>query len=73
MIDVEREADGDAAPRRVGERACDETGRGLLEVEVVEGEIEGAAGGGDELARVLGDLEGALTAVRECPNLDRQA
>lgn len=73
MVDVECEPDGDAAPGRIGERARDEARSRLLEVEVVEREIESAARAGDELSRVLGDLQGALTAVRECPNLDRQA
>jgi hypothetical protein len=73
VIDVEREPDGDAPPRSVREGARDETGGRLFEVEVVEGKLEGRSRAGDELARVLGDLEGALTPVGQGPNLDRQA
>jgi hypothetical protein len=73
VVDVEGEPDGDAPPRRVREGARDETGCGLLEVEVIEGEIERLLRAGDELTRVFGDLEGALTAVRQGSDLDRQA
>jgi hypothetical protein len=73
VIEVEREPDGHSAARRVGERARDETSGGLLEVEVVEGEIERLARAGDELAGVFGDLEGALAPVGQCADVDRQA
>jgi hypothetical protein len=55
------------------ERARDELPGRLLEVEVVEREVEGLLRGGDELARVLGDLERALAAVGEGADLERQA
>jgi hypothetical protein len=40
VVDVEGKANGDASARGVRERAGDELRRGLLQVEVVEGEIE---------------------------------
>jgi hypothetical protein len=62
------------APARCGrERARDQLPSRLLEIEVVERQVEALLGGGDELARVLGDLEGALAAVREGADLERQA
>jgi hypothetical protein len=73
VVDVEGEPDGDPASRRGRERAGDEPRGRLLEVEVVEREVERALRGGDELAGILGDLEGALAPVRQCPDLDRQA
>jgi hypothetical protein len=73
MIDVEGQTDRDASPGDVGERARDEASRRLGEVEVVEGEVEALLRGRDELAYVLGDLEGALAAVRQCSDLDCQA
>jgi hypothetical protein len=73
VVDVEGEPNGDAASRRVRQCAGDEPGGRLLEVEVVEREVERALRGRDELAGILGDLEGALAPVRQCPDLDRQA
>jgi hypothetical protein len=55
------------------ESARDQLSGWLLEVEVVEREIESLLRGGDELARVLGDLERALAAVGEGADLERQA
>jgi hypothetical protein len=73
VVDVEREAHGDASSRGVRQRAGDEPRGGLLQVEVVEGEIEGLLGSGDEVPGVFGDLEGGLTPVGQRANLDRQA
>jgi hypothetical protein len=73
VVDVEGKADGDAAAGDVRDRARNELGGGLLEVEVVEGEVEPLLRCGDELADVFGDLEGGLAAVGECPDLERQA
>ena len=73
MVDVEREPDGDTSPRRVRERARDEARGRLFEVEVVEREVERPSRSGDELSRILGDLEGALAPVRQRADLDRQA
>jgi hypothetical protein len=56
-----------------GKRACDQFPGRLLEVEVVERQVEALLRGRDELARVLGDLERALTAVGEGADLERQA
>jgi hypothetical protein len=55
------------------ERAGDELPGWLLEVEVVERQVEALLGGGDELARVPGDLERALAAVGKGADLERQA
>jgi hypothetical protein len=73
VVDVERQPYRDAAMRRVYERAGDEPRGRLVEVEVVQGEIEGLLRARDELADELGDLEGALAPIRQCAYLDRQA
>jgi hypothetical protein len=73
VVDVESESDGDAATARLGERAGDEPRRRLLQIEVVERQVERLLGARDELAGVLGDLEGALAPVRQGAELDRQA
>jgi hypothetical protein len=73
VVDIEGEADRHASAGDVRDRARDELGGRLLEVEVVEGEIEALLRPGDELPEVLGDLQGGLAAVGECPDLERQA
>jgi hypothetical protein len=73
VVDVEGEADGDSAPGDVRDRAGDKPRGRLLQVEVVEGEVERSLGSGDELADVLGDLEGALTPVGQSAGVDGQA
>ena len=73
MIDVEGEPNGDSSPGDIRERARDEPGGWLLEVEVVQGEVEPLTRGGDELADVFGDLEGALATVGQCADFDGQA
>jgi hypothetical protein len=70
VVDVEREPDGDSPPLRLEERARDELGRLLLEVEVVQCQVEGRAGGGEEVGRELGDLQCALTSVRQGADFD---
>jgi hypothetical protein len=59
--------------RRVHERTGDKPGSRLVEVEVVQREVQGLLRARDELTEELGDLEGALTPVRQCAYLDRQA
>jgi DNA gyrase/topoisomerase IV subunit A len=73
VVDVVREADGDATLCRRREGARDELRGRLLEIEVVEGEVERLSRRRDELTGVLGDLERALAAVRQCPDVERQA
>jgi hypothetical protein len=73
VIDVEGEAHGHAATGRLGDRARDQPGGRLLQVEVVEGEVERAGRAGDERACFLGDLEGALASVGQGADVDRQA
>ena len=73
MIHVERKPNGYTPPGHVRERARNEPGGRLLEVEVVQGEVEALPRGGDELPDVFGDLESALAAVRQCSDVDRQA
>ncbi len=70
MVDVEGEANLDAAALRLEERRRDELRRLLLEVEVVESEVEGLLGLGQEPGRVLGDLERGLAPVPESAELD---
>jgi hypothetical protein len=70
MVDVEGEPDLDAAALRLEQRGRDQLRRLLLEVEVVEGEVEGLLGLGQEPGRVLGDLERGLTTVPESAELD---
>jgi hypothetical protein len=70
VVDVEGEPDLDAAALRLEQRRRDQLRRLLLEVEVVEGEVEGLLGGGQEAGRVLGDLERGLTPVPKSAELD---
>ncbi len=70
MVDVEGEPDLDAAALRLEEGCRDEFRRLLLEVEIVEGQVEGLLGLGEEAGRVLGDLERALAPVPESAQLD---
>ena len=65
MVDVEREAHFDAAALRIEEGGGDELRSFLLEVEVVEREVEGSLGAGEEARRVLGDFERGLAPVRQ--------
>jgi hypothetical protein len=73
VIHVERQPNGYTSPGHVRERARDEPGGRLLEVEVVQREVEARARSRDEFTDVFGDLQGALPAVRQCPDFDRQA
>jgi hypothetical protein len=70
VVDVEREAYLDAAALRIEEGGGDELRSFLLEVEVVEREVERLPCTGEEVGRVLGDLERGLAAVRQCPERD---
>jgi hypothetical protein len=73
VVDVVGQAHLDAAVGGRRERARDQLPGWLLEVEVVERQVEGLLRLGDELARVLGDLERSLAAVGEGADLQRQA
>jgi hypothetical protein len=70
VVDVESEPDRDAAALRLEESRRDELRRLLLEVEVIEGKVEGLLGLGQEPGRVLGDLERGLSPVPESAELD---
>jgi hypothetical protein len=70
VVDVEGEPDLDAAALRLQERRRDQLRGLLLEVEVVQGEIEGLLGLREEPGRVLGDLERGLTPVPESAEFD---
>jgi hypothetical protein len=70
VVDVEGEPDLDTAALRLEECSCDELRRLLFEVEVVEGEVEGLLGLGQEPGRVFGDLERGLTPVSQSAELD---
>jgi hypothetical protein len=70
VVDVEGEADVDAAPLRLEQGAGDELRRRLLEIEVVEGEVERLLGAGEELGRQLGDLQRGLPSVRQGADVD---
>jgi len=71
MVVVEREPDGDALLRRALDRAGDEPLRLVGEAEVVDGDLEGALGGGDEVGQRARDLDRGLAAVGERPDLDQ--
>jgi hypothetical protein len=73
VVDVVCETDGDAALRGGREGARDELRGGLLEIEIVESEVERLSCCRDELSGVLGDLECALAAVSQCPDVECQA
>jgi hypothetical protein len=70
VVDVEREAHLHAAALRIEEGGGDELRSFLLEVEVVEREVERLPGTGEEVGRVLGDLERGLATVRQCAQRD---
>jgi hypothetical protein len=70
VVDVEGEPDRDAAALRLEQSRRDELRRLLLEVEVIEGKVEGLLRLGEEAGRVLGDLERGLTPVPESAELD---
>ena len=70
MVHVEGEPDLDAPALRFQERRRDQFRGVLLEVEVVQGEIEGFFGFRKEPGRILGDLECGLTSVPESAELD---
>ena len=65
MVDVEGEADGDAASRRLDQRPGDELCRRLLQVEVVERQIEAAPRVREERGDLLRDGDRGLAPVRE--------
>jgi hypothetical protein len=73
VVDVVGQAHLHASVGGGRQRARDELAGRLLEVEVVERQVEARLRRGDELARVLGDLERALAAVGEGADLERQA
>jgi hypothetical protein len=73
VIHVERKPNSYTPPGHVRERARNEPGGRLLEVEVIQGQVKARARSGDELADVFGDLEGALAPIRQCSDFDRQA
>ena len=70
VVDVEGEPDLDAPALRLQECRRDQLRSLLLEVEVVQGEIEGLLGLREEPGRILGDLERGLTSVLESAELD---
>jgi hypothetical protein len=70
VVDVEGEPYLDAPALRLQERRRDPLRGLLLEVEVVQGEIEGLLGLREEPGRILGDLERGLTSVSESAELD---
>jgi hypothetical protein len=65
VVDVEGEPDGDPALPGIEERARNELGRLLLQVEVVESEVERLLRAREEAGRELGDLERGLASVRQ--------
>jgi hypothetical protein len=73
VIDVEGEPNGDAPSGDTRERVGHELGRRLEEVEVVEGEVEARPGGGEEISDLPRDFEGALAAVGQGVDVNRQA
>jgi hypothetical protein len=70
VVDVEGEPDLDAPPLGVEERAGDELRGGLLQVEVVEGQVERILRPREEVGDQLGDLERGLASVGQCADLD---
>jgi hypothetical protein len=70
VINVECEPDCDSPVLGFEERLGDEFRRLLLEVEVVQREVEGGARAREEVGREFGDLECALTSVRQRADFD---
>jgi hypothetical protein len=70
MVDVEGEPHRDAALLSVEQGGRDELCGLLLEVEVVEREVEALLRSAQEAGDELGDLERALTPVRQGADVD---
>jgi hypothetical protein len=73
VVDVVREADGDAALGRAGERSLDDLREVVGEVEVVDRDLERVLRGRDEVGEGVGRLLGRLGAVGERPDVDQNA
>ena len=71
MVDVVGDSHGDAATRRVDERAGHELSRGRGQAQVVERDVEGALCRLDELRDPSRDVLGPLAAVRQRPDFDQ--
>ena len=73
MVDVVREADGDAAFGGTDQRVLDDLGDRRGEAQVVEREVERPLRGSEELGDCVRDLVRGLAAVAERARLDQDA
>jgi len=73
VIEVVREPDAHAALRRGDERGANDLGGLVAEAEVVERQVEAAAGAPDELGDSVRDRQRRLAAVRQQAQLDAVA
>ncbi len=70
MVDVVREADGDAALLRVLDRADDDRLQRRREVQVVDRDLERALRRTEEVGERLRGVLGRLTSVGQRPDFD---
>jgi hypothetical protein len=71
MVDVVREPHGDPAVVRRSERAADDGDEVVRELQVVDGDVEGALRGAEELGERVRGIGGRLAAVGQRADFDR--
>jgi hypothetical protein len=72
MVDVVGQPDGDPARAGALEGAADDLGRGIVEPDVVERDIEAVLGLVDEVGDRLRDLGRGLPTVAERADVDQE-
>jgi hypothetical protein len=71
MVDVEREPDCDAARVRVAQRAADDRGEIVRQMQVVDRDVERVLRGADEFGERVRGVGGRLAAVGQRADFDR--
>jgi hypothetical protein len=71
MVDVVGKAHGDGPSRCIAQRADDDGGEVVGQVQVVDGDVERVLRGADELGQRVRGLRGRLAAVDQRPDFDR--
>ncbi len=70
MVEVVREPDRDAALLRGPQRVTDDRDEVRRQVQVVDGDLEGLLGRGEELGELMGGPLGRLAAVDQRADFD---
>jgi hypothetical protein len=73
VVDVVREADGDAARAGIRQRPLQRFGERRRQVEVVDGDVERPARGAEEVGQQVRDVLGGLAAVGQRADFDRSS